>query len=45
MVSTASCRLLRKCGCVKLHILENSSHHYYAEEDYRFVLKCFKEFI
>lgn len=45
MVSMASCRLLRKCGCVKLHILENSSHHYYAEEDYRFVLKCFKEFI
>lgn len=45
MVSMASCKLLRKCGSVNLHILEKSSHHYYAEDDYRCVLKNFKEFI
>jgi carboxylesterase len=45
MVSMASCRLLENCGCVNLHILQNSSHHYYEAEDYRSVLASFQNFL
>lgn len=45
MVSLSACKVLEQSGRTHINILENSSHYYYAEKDYQFVLTEFEKLI
>ena len=45
MVSLSACKALKQSVHTHINILENSSHYYYAEKDYQFVLTEFEKLI
>lgn len=45
MVSFKAVKILLKNNNMKVHILENSTHYYYNEQDYALLLESFKNYI